>query len=91
MGIKINNTKAEVKNVISSSDLSDEKKDMWHVFLSAIPEESVLAIAEALREDKSILSFLTENIEKKIIAVQSNNKGNWKKIIEDEKNFLEDR
>jgi hypothetical protein len=85
-----NNYKIELKNVIDSSNITEDKKSVWNDFLQSITEEQALPILEALKENPEDINFLTDNLQLKIKAVKGKDKNAWQDIVSKEKNYLQE-
>jgi hypothetical protein len=86
----INETKDRLNKIIKESSLSEEQKTMWFDFIGTSSSDNLKPIEEMLAEDGTMLTFLTKNLEDKINLANSGNHSDRKKIIEEEKEYVEE-
>ncbi len=89
--IKIDKSKINLKSLIFDSKLRDEQKEIWYEFIKVLAEDNAMIILKTIQEDETALSFLTENLEKKIKAIKTGDKNSWKDIIKREKDYIESK
>lgn len=84
----MNNPKVSIRELVASSSLGDEQRNMWDKFLEKLRDEEAQLVLESLQDHSQNLQLLTSNLQKKIEAIQSQDSETWKDIIEDEKLHL---
>lgn len=89
--IKIDNVKTELETLIAGSELTDAQKETWYNLIHVITESNAMLILETIREDADAINFLSENLEKKLKAVKTKSKEDWKNIIEGEVAFMKSK
>ena len=83
------NYKTELKNIIGKSNIIDEQKKLWAIFLSkSMPLEDE-AVYEAVSEGEENLLLLSNNLHDKVLAMITGSEKAWNKVLEDEKKYLE--
>lgn len=79
--------KEELKQLISSSDLSDEAKEMWTKILDFISDKEARAFTDFIGTDNNQgqrLEYLTVNIKLKSEAFVGKDQQKFNKIFKDE-------
>lgn len=80
--------KIALSEIIISSSLSKERKDVWNVFIDAATGQEIIPILDALASDEDALLFLTENLTDKIAATKIRDKSVWSAVIQKEKEYI---
>lgn len=83
------NIKENLQQVINNSNLSEEDKNIWNIFIDKNEEEVLKDIFEVVKESEEDLVFLTKNLKDKIVALQNEDVEALNKIIGEEKRYLE--
>lgn len=79
-----NDFKDKLKNLVNSSKLNKDQKDLWELFMIiSIPEEDE-AIFEAASENEENLFLLSKYLRDKLYDMKSRNKQAWNKLVKDE-------
>lgn len=81
--------KKELTEFINKTSLGVEDKELWNRATSQLQEPDAQTLLETLREDPQQLTFLTENLKKKLEAFKNDDDTAWDNIIEEEKAYLE--
>ena len=72
--------KTKLKELVIGSELADEKKSLWDLFLQiSVPEENE-AVYEAVAENVDNLKLLTEHLEGKIWSLKETNGNAWRRL-----------
>ncbi|MFH1522794.1 MAG: hypothetical protein ABIE43_03165 [Patescibacteria group bacterium] len=81
--------KERLTKFIIVSDLSDNQKKLWQLFLKTSNPLEDEAVFEAASENKENLSLLSEHLRDKIWEMKELNKKAWKKLVDDEEKYAE--
>ncbi len=91
MNIKSDPTKPkdQLKEIIKQESLKESQKKLWNTFIDHISYEESIVVLIVLKDNPNNLKFLAKNLEDKMKAMQDMDERAWKKIIEEEKEFIE--
>lgn len=89
MGIT-NKAKVQLQTIISHSFLKEEQKKLWGNLIENIENSEAELILETLQDEKDALAFLTKNLDNKSKALQKKDMGAWQKIIDEEKQKIQE-
>jgi len=78
----------KLDKLISDSNLTQEQKMLWKLFLHISSEEENEAVFEAA-DSRENLSLLTNHLVDKISNMSEANKEAWTKLLEDEEKFAQ--
>lgn len=81
--------KDQLKQIISKEPLKESQKKLWNTFIDHISHDEAIVVLIVLQDDPKNLKFLAKNLEDKMKAMQEMDEMAWKKIIEEEKDFIE--
>lgn len=84
----MNNPKVSIREIVASSSLDDEQKNMWDKFLEKLQDKEAQLVLESLQDHSQNLQLLTSNLQKKIEAIQNQDNETWGSIVEDERRYL---
>lgn len=74
----------ELKNVIASSPLSQEDKDLWVSALQNAPEDVVFSMLSYFQEFPDKMGWATQTLRRKIEAMKHNDMNAWQEILAEE-------
>lgn len=77
-----------IKQLIQSSDLSEEDKEMWEDFLDMTDESQKEILADFLEDNEDRLLFLTDNIKMKKGTLEGGDPQLMNKILNAEREVL---
>ena len=91
MGIYIKEPEKDIlQRIIANSDfLKQEQKILWFKIINVLKGKEIDLIIENIRKNHNNLKFLTENLQEKLQALETQDEFQWEKIIIKEKIFLE--
>jgi len=81
------NFKTKLNDFIEKSNLSNEQKLLWQLFLKISKPEEDEAVCEAVTEQPENIDILTKHLADKIFDMGKDNKKAWEIISKDEKKF----
>ncbi len=76
-----NNYKLKLKDLIVKSDLPEDQKDLWDMFLKISDENEDEAVFEAASEDKESLTLLTNHLRDKIRDMNERGRKAWQRLL----------
>ncbi|PLX28013.1 hypothetical protein C0583_02140 [Candidatus Parcubacteria bacterium] len=82
-----NKFKNKLRELVESSNLNENKKLLWDIFLNISIADEDEAIYEAASESTENLELLTGHLRDKIWDMKENNEKAWKKLIADEEKY----
>lgn len=88
MGIVMGDARGYLEKIINESTLDEKQKLLWSDFIRKNENQELEPVLDALKEDVSVLDFLTKNLEDKIEFLKSKNKTDWEKIMNEENQFI---
>ena len=78
----------KIRQLIKKSSLPFSDKNLWLKFVLMAGPENVRIILEAFNFGQAHLKFLTENLKQKVDLMRNVNLVEWQKIIEREKEYI---
>lgn len=79
--------KKKLSKIIEDSNLSDEKKLLWELFIKFASSEEDEAVYEAIVEAEENLDYLSDYLRDKIWDMKENNIDTWHKLIKEESRY----
>lgn len=83
------NIKEKILEIIQKQPLSFADSKNWRVVLENIPEELCVDILEFIESNSEGLRILTNNLNKKVEALEKKDTKKWEEILEEEKQFFQ--
>lgn len=81
------NYKKKLEELIKESDLSENEKGLWALFLAIAPPEEDEAIFEAVSESDENLNMLTEHLRGKIFSMRDISRDSWDRLMANREKF----
>jgi hypothetical protein len=79
---------SELQEIVTESSLTEKEKNVWYFLIKTAPEEELINFLDVFKEDANTISFLTQNLMDKLVAIGNKDIQKQKEIIEKEKEFL---
>jgi hypothetical protein len=84
-----NNFKDDLKELIVNSNLNQNQKLLWELFLKISNPDEDEAVFEAANESAGNIDLLTVHLRDKIWDMKENNEEIWHKLTHDEEKYAE--
>jgi hypothetical protein len=84
-----NTFKSDLRDLIDDSNLTDNQKLLWELFMKISNEEEDEAVFEAASESEDNLELLTAHLRDKIWDMKEYNSDAWETLIGDEEKYAE--
>jgi hypothetical protein len=81
-------TKSKLSEIIISSKLNENDKQLWNKFIEVTSEDIISDIYEALKDDKIDIKFLTKNLKEKLDAFVNQDENKLNEIIGEEADII---
>lgn len=82
-------THDELQVFIATATVSDNDKTLWKTIIPHLDEETVISLVGILHDDPTQLSFLTNNLRAKAVALQGKNTSAWDKVVDEELTYID--
>ena len=79
-----------LRQILDGSTLSVKDKDMWYQVLPSLNEDQIGALYLVLKANPELVSYLHENLLRKILILQANDWNEWEKLYKEEEKLIED-
>lgn len=77
------------KKILEKSELNGREKALWSYFALNSSEKILSAVLEILEEKPEMIKFMTDNLQKKLEVLKTQDKEGWERLIKEEKELLE--
>jgi len=84
-----NNFKIDLQELITNSNLSENQKMLWELFLKISNPDEDEAVFEAANESIANIDLLTTHLRDKIWDMKENNKRAWHDLTKNEEKYAE--
>ena len=79
-----------LKQILQGSTLSVKDKEMWYQILPSLNEDQIGALYLVLGANPELVSYLHENLLRKMWILKSNDWSEWDKLYKEEERLIED-
>ncbi len=84
-----NNFKNDLQDLITNSNLNENQKMLWELFLKISNPDEDEAVFEAANESISNVELLTTHLRDKIWDMRESNKKAWQDLTQNEEKYAE--
>jgi hypothetical protein len=79
-----------LKQILHGSTLSVKDKEVWYQILPSLNEDQIGALYLVLGANPELVSYLHENLLRKMWILKSNDWSEWDKLYKEEERLIED-
>jgi hypothetical protein len=80
--------KQKLADHIDNSDLPQEQKDLWQLFMLKSISDEDEAVYEAVAESTENLILLTQHLRDKILSMEQMSNEGWSEVTKEQKKFI---